>query len=77
MQLPVMTAAERNGELVADFETEGSGLGEPQVMRVGWLPATDEAGLRGHKPQMRLVAQPLGSAMARTLLSIRPGASSG
>ena len=45
MQLPMMTAAERNGELVADFEAEGSGLGKPQMMRIGWLPAADEAGL--------------------------------
>ena len=45
MQLSVMTAAERDSELVADFETEGSGLGKPQMMRVGWLPAADEAGL--------------------------------
>jgi len=45
MQLPVMTAAERHGELVADFETEGSGLSEPQVMGVGWLPPADETGL--------------------------------
>ena len=45
MQLPMMTAAERDGELVADFETEGSGLRKPQVMRIGWLPAADQAGL--------------------------------
>ena len=41
MQLPVMTAAERNGELVADLEADGSGLGKAQVMRIGWLPAAD------------------------------------
>ena len=45
MQLPMMTAAERYGELVADFETERSGLCKPQVMRVGRLPAADQAGL--------------------------------
>ena len=45
MQLPMMTAAERHGELVADFETQRSGLGKPQVMRIGRLPATDQAGL--------------------------------
>ena len=45
MQLPVMTAAERNGELVADFKADGSGLGKPQVMRVAGLPAADETGL--------------------------------
>ena len=45
MQLPMMAAAERDGELIADFKTEGSGLGKPQVMRVGRLPAADETGL--------------------------------
>ena len=45
MQLPVMAAAERDGELVADFEADGSGLCKAQVMRVGGLPSADEAGL--------------------------------
>ena len=45
MQLPVMTAAEGNGELVADFKTQGSRLGKPQVVRVARLPAADQAGL--------------------------------
>jgi hypothetical protein len=45
MQLTVMAAAERNGELVADFETKRSGLRKPQVMRVTGLPPADEAGL--------------------------------
>jgi hypothetical protein len=29
VQLPMMTAAERYGELVTDFESERSGLGKP------------------------------------------------
>ena len=45
MQLPVMTTAERNGELVADLEADGSGLGKPQMMRIAGLPAADETGL--------------------------------
>ena len=60
MQLPMMTAAERYGELVADFEAECPGLRKPQVMRIGRLPAADEARLRGNEPQMGLVTQPLG-----------------
>ena len=60
MQLPMMTAAERNSEFVADFETQGSGLRKPQMMRIGWLSATDEAGLRSHEPQMGFVAKTLG-----------------
>ena len=60
MQLPMMTAAERYGELVADFETERSGLREAQVMRIGRLPAADQAGLRSHESQMGFVAKTLG-----------------
>ena len=45
MQPPMMAPAERYGELVADFETERSGLGKSQVMRIGGLPAADEARL--------------------------------
>ena len=45
MQLPMMAAAKRHGELVADFETDGAGLGKPQMMRIGRLPAADQAGL--------------------------------
>ena len=60
VQLPVMAAAEGHGELIAHLQPDGSGLGEAQVMRVRRLPATDEAGLRSDKLQMRLVAQPLG-----------------
>jgi hypothetical protein len=60
MQLPMMTSAEGHGELVAHFETEGSGLRKPQVMWIRWLTPADEAGLRGNKPQMGFVTQPFG-----------------
>ena len=59
MQLPVVPAAERHRELIADFEADCPGLGKPQVMRIAWLPAADQARLRSDKFQMRLVAQPL------------------
>ena len=39
MQLPIMTATERNGELVADFETQSSGLSKAQMMRIIPSPA--------------------------------------
>ena len=55
-----MTAADRYDELVADFETESSRRGKPQVMRIGRLPSADQAGLGGDEPQMGFVAQPLG-----------------
>ena len=35
MQLLVMVATERDSELIAYFETQSSGLGKPQVMRIG------------------------------------------
>ena len=45
VNLTMMTSAERDGEFVTDFETQGSGLRKPQVMRIGRLPAADQAGL--------------------------------
>ena len=45
VQLPMMTAAERDGELVADFKADGSGLGKAQVMRVARVPAANKTGL--------------------------------
>ena len=59
MQLPVMPAAERHRELIADLETDCPGLGKPQVMRIARLPATDQARLQSDKLQMRFVTQPL------------------
>ena len=60
MQLPMMASAQRHCELVADFETQRSRLGKPQMMRIGRLPAADEARLRGDEPQMGFVTQPFG-----------------
>ena len=60
MQLSVMAAAERHGELVADFETQGSGLRKTQVMRIGRLTSADKTGLRSDEPQMGFVTQPFG-----------------
>ena len=45
VQLSVMAATERDGELVADFQADGSRLCKTQVMRVTGLPSADEAGL--------------------------------
>jgi hypothetical protein len=38
MKLPVMTATERDSELIANFKADGSGLRKAQMMRVGGLP---------------------------------------
>ena len=45
MQLPVMTAPEGDGEFIANFHPESSGLGEPQVMRVGRLSCANQTRL--------------------------------
>ena len=60
VQLPMMPATKRHCELIAHLETNGSRLRKPQVMRIGRLPATDEARLRGNEFQVCLVAQSFG-----------------
>ena len=58
MQLPMMRAAQRYGELVAHLLSESAGLGEPQVVRIARLSAADKARLLGHEAQVFSVAQP-------------------
>ena len=77
MQLLMMTAAKGNGELVADFKTQGSGLSKPQVMRIARLPAADETRLRGDEPQMGLVTQPFGLSNGEEALVDLPGDEAG
>ena len=60
MQLPMMTTAKRDGKFVTYFEAQGSGLGKTQMVRIGWLTAADETGLRRNKPQVGLVTKPFG-----------------
>ena len=45
VQLPVMAAAERYGELVADFEAQGPRLRKSEMMRVAGLSSADKARL--------------------------------
>src|SRR4051794_29087052 len=58
VQLAVMHTAERNGELVADFAAQGTGLSEAEMMGICGLPAAHEAGLRGYERQVVLVPSP-------------------
>src|SRR5262245_55119951 len=60
MQLSMMPTAERHGELIADFETDGSRLCKAQVMGIGRLPAADKAWLGGNEFQVCLVPQSFG-----------------
>ena len=68
----MMSHGRGDGELVADFEAQGSRLRKPQVMRIGWLTAADETGLRGHKSQMGFVTKPFGFGNGQNAL-IDPG----
>ena len=45
MQLPMVPAAERHGELITDLKTDRPRLRKPQMMRIGRLPPADEARL--------------------------------
>ena len=60
MQLSVMAPAKRHGELVTDFKTHCPRLRKAQMMRIGRLPAANQARLGGNKFQVCLVAQALG-----------------
>ena len=59
MQLPVVAPAKRDGEFIAHFCAQRSGLREAQVMRIRGLPATDQTRLRGDKFQVGFIAQSL------------------
>jgi hypothetical protein len=56
MDLTVVSAAQRDRELVADFASEGSVLGKAQMMGIAGLTPADQAGLPGDEPHMVAIA---------------------
>ncbi len=54
----MVAAAERHGELVADFAAEGARLGEAQMMSIARLAAADQAGLLSDVPDVVAVTDP-------------------
>ena len=56
VRLAMVHPAQRHGEFVADLAAECARRGKPQMMRIGRLPAADQAGLPAHELQMLLVA---------------------
>ena len=70
MKLPMMPAAERHYELIADLKTDGSRLSKPQMMRIARLSAADQ--LRRNELQMHFVAQPFGFGNGE-LAFVNPG----
>ena len=56
----MMDPTDWNGELIADLASQGSGLGEAQMMGVGGRSTADQARLPRHVLAMVLVAHPDG-----------------
>ena len=56
MDLPVVSATEGDGELVADLAAKRRRLREPQVMCIGRLATTEQTGLLGHAFDMLPIA---------------------
>jgi hypothetical protein len=60
VQLAMVDATHRNGELVADLAAERPRLGKTQMVRIGGGAAAHDAGLRGDEFAVVLVSQPNG-----------------
>ncbi len=58
MNVAVMSAAQRHGELVACLASESLGLDEAQVVSIAGTAAADQASLFGDKFAMRLIPNP-------------------
>jgi hypothetical protein len=58
VDLAMMAAAERHGELIADLATKRPLLGKAQMMGIGWRAAANQTGLFGDKPDVVSVANP-------------------
>ena len=62
VEFAMVQAANRYGEFVADFASQGTRLRIAEMVRIGWLAAAHEARLLGYKLEVVLVAQPEGLA---------------
>ena len=60
MKLPMVSAAQRDCELIADLKTDGPWLRKTQMMWIGGLPSADQTWLRSDEFQVGLVTQSLG-----------------
>jgi hypothetical protein len=72
MQLTVMDAAKRDGELVADFAAERPRLHKPKVVRIARLPTTHQTRQGGDEIEVFFVAnppRPLGQRASATSIS--------
>ena len=58
MNLTMVSATERDRELVADLAAERRGLGKAQMMGIGGAAAADQARLLGHRLDVVTVTDP-------------------
>ncbi len=58
MDLAMMAAAERHGELIADLAAKRLMLSKPQMMGIGGRTAANQTRLLGHEPHVLTVAKP-------------------
>ena len=52
VEFAMVSATQGDRELIADFASERTALSEPQVVGIRGLPAADQAGPPGDKPDM-------------------------
>lgn len=64
----MVSAAERNGKLVADLTAKRAVLGEPQVMRITGCATANETGLCRHVPDMLAVSDSTGFGQSKNAL---------
>ncbi len=57
MQRAVMGEADGDGPLIADLARQSPRLGVPDVVGVAWPAIADQAVLRGHEPEVIVIAQ--------------------
>ena len=70
VELTMMAAAQRDGELVADLAPKRTTLREAEVMRIARFSATDQAGLLSDMPDVLAIPHPARLRNDKALLSI-------
>ncbi len=68
MNLTMVSATERDCELVADLAAERRCLGKAQMMGIGGAPAADEARLLGYRLDVVTVTDPPGCRQSQDAL---------
>ena len=56
----MVSTAERDGELIADLDSQRAQLCEPQMMWVAWMTPANNTRLGSHKTEMGFVAPAFG-----------------